>query len=280
MLQRVFAADMDHANGHAHHALGVIGTRLGQAADRHVGVADRLDLLYPELLRRRVKTREQPIEQSHDILRRQVGRKLGEAYQVGKGDRDVRETIGNPFLAAAQSVGDRRRQHVQQQFLVLAVLVFDHRVLFAQVRNHTVERRTELPDLVTCANRHAGLVVACGEAFNAGGKLPEWPEDCTRKPRGGGNQGEQCYPANHHQVSAQFINRREGFGAVDLGDNAPVDAGDRQRPPGRECRNAAVTDNLSSPLNPGDRSPGGGGLYALMQHGRAVALDCSYFLVG
>lgn len=89
VLQRVFAADMDHANGHAHHALGVIGTRLGQAADRHVGVADRLDLLYPELLRRRVKTSEQPIEQSHDILRLHVGRKLGEAYQVGKGDRDV-----------------------------------------------------------------------------------------------------------------------------------------------------------------------------------------------
>src|SRR5205807_5482326 len=45
MLHRVLAGDVDHADRHAHHTLGMIFDRVGQAAHRHVGVAHGLDLL-------------------------------------------------------------------------------------------------------------------------------------------------------------------------------------------------------------------------------------------
>ena len=47
----VLAGNVDHADGHAHHALGVIGHRHRQAAHRHVGVPHRLDLLDTKIAR-------------------------------------------------------------------------------------------------------------------------------------------------------------------------------------------------------------------------------------
>ena len=111
-----------------------LATGIGQAAHRHIGVAHRLDLLDAEILGGDVEAREQPVEQRHDVLRRHLRRQRGEADQVGEGDRDLGEAVGDPLLAAAQPVGDRRRQDVEQQLLVLAVLVLDHDVLLAQIR--------------------------------------------------------------------------------------------------------------------------------------------------
>ena len=86
-----------------------------------------------------VEAREQPVEKRHDIVRRHLRCQRGEADQVGEGDRDFREAVGDPLLAAAQPVGDRRRQDVEQQLLVLAVLVLDHDIVFAQILDHAVE---------------------------------------------------------------------------------------------------------------------------------------------
>src|SRR5476651_890561 len=55
ILERMFARDVDHTDRHAHHALGVVLDRLGQAAHRHVGVAHGLDFLDADLLGRHIE---------------------------------------------------------------------------------------------------------------------------------------------------------------------------------------------------------------------------------
>ena len=67
---RVLARDVDHADGHAHHARGVVGHRHRQAAHRHVGVAHGLDLLDAELVRGLVEAAEQAVQQGDDLGRR------------------------------------------------------------------------------------------------------------------------------------------------------------------------------------------------------------------
>ena len=123
-----------------------------------------------------VESREQPVEKRHDLLRRHLRCQRREADQVGEGDGDLGEAVGDPLLAAAQPVGDRCRQDVQQQFLVLAILVLDHDILFAQILDHAVEGRAELADLVARADRHARPVVAGSEAFHPGSELAQRSE--------------------------------------------------------------------------------------------------------
>src|ERR1043165_6686592 len=99
--------------------------RGGEAANGDVGIAYRLDLLDAEFVGGEVETGKQAVQQRHDVLRRHLGGKRGEADQIGKGHRDLGKAVGDALLALAQAVGDRRRQHVQEQLLVLAVLGLD-----------------------------------------------------------------------------------------------------------------------------------------------------------
>ena len=144
------------------------------------------------------KRREQAVEQGHDLGRRHLRRQRGEADQVGERHRDLGEAVGDALLAAAQPVGDRRRQHVEQQLLVLAVLVLDDDVLGADLVDHAVEGEAELADLVARAHRHLGVVVAGGEAADAGGQLGQRPEQRTRQPRADHEHHQQGESADHH----------------------------------------------------------------------------------
>ena len=166
-----------------------------------------------------------------------------------------------------------RRQHVQQQLLVLAVLVLDLDVLAVQLLDHAVERRAQGADLVARAHRHLGAVVAGREARHAGGELAQRPEQRARQPGAGHDHDQQREAAHDQQVALQLVDRREGLGRIDLGDQRPLDAGDRQRPPGGERRDAAIADDLAGALDAGKSGLRGIGRDALMQHRRAVAAD-------
>ena len=84
---------------------------------------------------------------------------------------------------------------------------------------------------------------------------------------------QQREAADDHQVAPQLVDRRERLGGVDLGDQRPFGAGNRQRPPGGERRDAAIADDLAGALDAGEGGAGGLGVNALMQHRRAVAAD-------
>ncbi len=67
MLHGVLAGDVDHADSHANHTLGVVRHRHGQAAHRHVGVTHGFDLFDAEVLGCDVEPGEEPVEKRDDI---------------------------------------------------------------------------------------------------------------------------------------------------------------------------------------------------------------------
>ena len=125
-----------------------------------------------------------------------------------------------------------------------------------------------------------GAVVAGGEAPHAGGELAQRPEQRARQP-GGGQRPPPAAPGRPTIIRSRCepVDRREGLGAVDLGDQRPLDAGNRERSPRGERRDAAVADDLAGTLDAGQRGPGGLGVDALMQHRRAVAANGGDLLV-
>ena len=108
-----------------------------------------------------------------NVVRRHLRGQRGEADKVGERHRHLGEAVGDALLAAAQAVGDRRRQHVQQQLLVLAVLGLDQIVLRMDLIDHAVEGGAELADLVGGAGGDLDVVVPGGEAAHAGGQLDQ-----------------------------------------------------------------------------------------------------------
>ena len=99
---------------------GVVVGSLGHAADDHVGVADRLDLLQPVALDEAVEDREDVVQDADQLVRRQRRRQPGELDDVGEQEGHVVEAVGDQRLAVPQPIGDRLGQDVQEQPLVLA----------------------------------------------------------------------------------------------------------------------------------------------------------------
>jgi hypothetical protein len=100
---------------HLGHRPGVVGPRLGKPAGRHVGVADRLDLLQPLVLGDPVERGEQVVQGRHHLLRGDPLAVPGEVHQVGEQHGDVGEAVGDHVLALLEPVGDRGGQDVEQQ---------------------------------------------------------------------------------------------------------------------------------------------------------------------
>ena len=194
-----------------------------------------------------------PFSRVDDVVRRHLRGHGGEAHQVGEGHRDLGEAVGDALLAAAQPVGDRRRQDVQQQLLVLAVLVLDDDVLLADVVDHAVEGGAELADLVARAHRHVGPVSPAAKRRT--------PAVSSRS--GPSSERDSQAPVTITTSSAMAptimrsrcepVDRREGLRGVDLGDQRPFHAGDRERPPRGERRDAAVAQDLAGALDAAQR---------------------------
>ena len=103
------------------HPLGVVGRGIEQATDDHVRVADGLDLLKFVLLHQVVEDGEHLVENRDQLVRRHRARHRGEPDDIREEQGHVVEPVGDERLAAAQPIGDRRGQDVQQQALVLPV---------------------------------------------------------------------------------------------------------------------------------------------------------------
>ena len=138
------------------------------------------------------------------------------------------------LLALAQAVGDRRRQDVQQQLLVLPVLLLDHVVLGMDLVDHAVEGDAELADLVARPRRDLDVVVAGREAPDACRQVGKGAGERTRQPRADRDHGGQREAADEEEVVLQVHDRRKGFGGVDLRNDSPLHARNRERAPGGE----------------------------------------------
>jgi len=87
------------------------------SADRHVGVAYRLDPLYAVRRGQSVEVREEPVEQLHQLRGRQAVRQRRETDQVGEDDADLAMRIGDRRFAAVDPIDDLAGQHAVQQVL-------------------------------------------------------------------------------------------------------------------------------------------------------------------
>jgi hypothetical protein len=100
----------------------VIRPRVRRAGDRHVGVADRLDLLHPDAVSHLVEAREHVVEHHHQLVRGDPRRVLREPDQVREQHRDVLQAVGDlRFLrrrvGRLQPVDDRPWQRVAEQIV-------------------------------------------------------------------------------------------------------------------------------------------------------------------
>ena len=106
-----------HVEGHVRRRRGVVGARLGQPGDDHVGVADRLDLLEAVLLGQPVEGAEDLVEDADDTLRRGPLGERREVDDVGEQDRHVGMALGDGPGVALEALGDGPGQDVEEQAL-------------------------------------------------------------------------------------------------------------------------------------------------------------------
>ena len=155
----------------------------------------------------------------------------GEADQVGEGDRDLGEAVGDPCSPPRSrlAIGAGRTLSSSSSF---SRFLFSMTTFFSR-SSSTMPLKAEHSWPISSRVRTGtlGAVVAGSEALHPGGELAQRPEQRARKPGGGGDHHEQRQSADDHQIAAQLVDRREGLGGVDLGDERPLDAGNRERSP-------------------------------------------------
>src|SRR5438094_872061 len=103
--------------GHAGHRLGVIRAPPRNSRDAHVVVADSADLLDAVLLREKVKTGEDPVEERNELLRVEpLGEHRG-SDDVRVEHRRVLVRVGDRALTGLEPGRDLFGQHVQKEQL-------------------------------------------------------------------------------------------------------------------------------------------------------------------
>ena len=117
-----FSQALEGGQRHLCRRLDMVVARLRGSRDRHVRVADRLDLLQTEPIRDRVEGREHGIQCGDELCRSGAAGLLGEADQVGEDDGDIRVALGDVSvfrcrIELLQSLGDLFGQDVAQQTL-------------------------------------------------------------------------------------------------------------------------------------------------------------------
>ena len=79
-----------------------------EAGGRHVAVADGLDLLDAVTLAKLVEGAHQPVQEIHDVIRRQVVRRVGEIDEIGEHHAQGLDPVGDAlFLAGFEPLRDR-----------------------------------------------------------------------------------------------------------------------------------------------------------------------------
>ena len=86
----------------------MVGSRLGQPGDDHVGVADGLDLLQAEALGEEVERAEDLVEDPDHALGGRPLRERREVDHVGEDHGDVLVALGDDPGLAFEPLGDRR----------------------------------------------------------------------------------------------------------------------------------------------------------------------------
>ena len=104
-----------HGQRHLHQHRGVIVAPLRQAGHDHVGVADGLDLLEPELIGQPIEIGEQLVQHLDRSLRRESLGEGREVDNVREEDRCLVEVIGDHPLSGLQTVRYGFGQDVAKQ---------------------------------------------------------------------------------------------------------------------------------------------------------------------
>ena len=116
---------IQHLQGHLRHRLGVIGPRLGHASHRHIGIADRLDLLHAMVGGDMVERSEDLVEHLHEVWWIDVLRVFREAAQIGKQNRRGRKAVGDSRLAVFEPLGDLWGEDIEEQLFRFFLFVLE-----------------------------------------------------------------------------------------------------------------------------------------------------------
>jgi hypothetical protein len=222
VLHRVLARDVDHADRHAHHALGMVGHLHRHAAHRHVGVAHRLDLLDAELVGGVVEAGEQAVQQETTSAGG-----MSDDMAV-KPTMSAKATVTSAKPSAMPCSPPRRRLAIGagrtfsssssfSRFLLSMTTFFSLMLV-----DHAVEGETKLADLVARAHRHVGRGVARREAPHAGGELAQWPQERARQPGAGHDHDQKGDRAHDHEVALELADRGKGFRRSRSWRSAPI----------------------------------------------------------
>ena len=94
----------------------MVGLRAADAGDRHIAVADGLDLLHAVRRRQPVELGDDLIEQRHGAGRAEPMGKLGEADEIAEQHRGFVDAVGDPLAGRLlQPLGDRFGQDVGEE---------------------------------------------------------------------------------------------------------------------------------------------------------------------
>ena len=112
---------------HAGEPRQMIRLRPAYAGDRHVAIADGLDLLHPVRRRQPVERGDDLVEKSDGALNAEPLRELGEADEIGEEDGGVADIVG--YLVARlrlEALGDRLWQDIGEQGVGLGARAVGH----------------------------------------------------------------------------------------------------------------------------------------------------------
>ena len=112
----------------------VIRTGRREPTDRHVRVADRLDLLQAGNLHQIVENHEHLVEEVDQRSRAELFAQWCEPDDVGEQDRHIRMTLRNRGGPTAKLLRDWSRQDVQQQPFGTRLLRLEEKVFLHQRR--------------------------------------------------------------------------------------------------------------------------------------------------
>src|ERR1700730_15111394 len=103
----------------------MIGARYGNACDRHVIVANCLDLLYTRVFGQPVELAEQLVEAADNLVGLHARGDLAESDDVGEEHSGILVMIGDDAFAVSQPAGKLGGKDVSQESLGIPLFLFD-----------------------------------------------------------------------------------------------------------------------------------------------------------
>ena len=157
---------------HAREPRQMVGLRPADAGDRHIAVADGLDLLHAVRRRQPVELGHDLVEKGHGARRAELLGKLGEADQIAEQDGGLGHAVGDALVRPLlQPLGDRLGQDIGEQRVSLGPGLVGHGEGIADDQRDDAEGGDRRGD------------VEIGEQLRLGDESVRAPAETGTKPR-------------------------------------------------------------------------------------------------